>query len=118
MQIFFQTKKIDLEQTEQDFMARRIEALNKFFSPYARCFIDIEKTRADNNGKDLYKVECQIEDGAVRYFTEEYQSSVRKAFDYAYQEIYRSIRNERSRSRTLIKRTGRAFKSLFKKRYK
>ncbi len=118
MQIFFQTKKINLDQQEQDFMARRIEGLDKFFSAYARCFIDIEKTRADNNGKDLYRIELQIEDGSVRYFTEEYQSNVRKAFDYAYQEVYRSVRNERAKSRTLVKRAGRVFKSLFKKRYK
>ncbi len=118
MQIFFQTKKISLDEAEQDFMARRIECLDKFFSKHARCFVDVEKTRADNNGKDLYEVTFNIEDGSVRYFAEEYQSSVRKAFDHAYQEIYRSIRNERGRSRAILKQAGRAFKSLFKRRYK
>ncbi|MGB0925126.1 MAG: HPF/RaiA family ribosome-associated protein [Minisyncoccia bacterium] len=118
MQIFFQTKKVNITQGEQDFMARRIEGLEKFFSPHAHAYIDVEKTRASHNGHDLYYVAIKIDDAPHRYFAEEYQADTRTAFDHAYGDLYRVIRNDRSKSRSMLKSAGRKFKQIFKRKAK
>lgn len=118
MNIFFQTKKVEISSAEQDFMAHRIEGLKKFFSPQIHVYIDIEKTHGSHNGQDLFYVKIRIDDVHQRYFADEYQSDIRKAFDNTYADLYRIIRNERSRSRRLLTSAGRKFKSMFKKRYK
>lgn len=118
MNIFFQTKNVDITQNEQDFMARRIEGLEKFFSKHAHTYIDAEKTRASHNGEDLYYISIRIDDAANRYFAEEYQSNTKTAFDQAYGDLYRVIRNDRSKSRSLWKSAGRKFKDIFKRKLK
>ena len=116
MQIFFQTKKIELNDYNREYMARRVEGLRKFFSPHAHAYIDLERTRADHNGRDLYYVSLRIEDGRHRYFVEEYQDDIRKSFDHAYGNIYRVIRDDRSKSRALLKSAGRMFKRMVRRR--
>lgn len=116
MQIFFKTRKIDLHPHEQNFMARRIENLGKFFSVNSHTYVDVEQTRASHNGQDLFYISLTIEDGKYNYFAEEYQGDIRKAFDHAYGDIYRIIRNDRSKSRKLLRSAGRAFKKILKKR--
>ena len=116
MQIFFQAKKIELDRDEQDFMARRLENLAKFFSPHAHSYVDVEKTRASHNGQDLYYISIHIEDGAARYFVDGYQENIRKTFDSVYADLYRSIRNDRSKSRALLKSAGRKIKGMFTRR--
>lgn len=118
MQIFFQTKKIELHPEEQNFMARRIEGLNKFFSSHAHAYIDVEKTRANHKGHDLFYVSINIDDGPHKYFTEEYQADTRKAFDEAYGDMYRVIRKDRGRSQAVLKSAGRRFKKLFQRKAK
>ena len=116
MQIFFQTKRIDLDENEKAFMVRRIEGLNKFFSPHAHVYIDVEQTRASHNGRDLYYVSLKINDGRYRYFTEEYQDSVRKAFNNAFGDMYRVVRKDRGRAQAILKSAGRRFKRLFRRK--
>jgi ribosome-associated translation inhibitor RaiA len=118
MQIFFQTKKLELHEEEKSFMARRIEGLNKFFSPYAYVYIDVEQTRASHNGRDLYYVSIKIDDGKYKYFTEEYQDGVRKAFDHAYGDMYRVVRKDKGKARAVLKSAGRRFKRIFKRKAK
>lgn len=118
MQIFFQTKKTEVNTHDQDYMARRIDGMQKFFSPYAHVYIDLERTRASHHGDDLYHVSIKIEDGRYKYFSEEYKSNIRESFDYAYGDIYRIIRKDRSKSSTMLKSAGRAFKKIFQKRHK
>lgn len=116
MQIFFQSKKIELHSDDQDFMARRLENLSKFFSRYAQVFVDVEKTLASHNDNQLFYIAIHLEDGSVRYFVNGYHEDIRKTFDHVYADLYRSIRNSRSKSRTMLKSTGRKFKQIFKRK--
>ena len=103
---------------DEQFMARRIENLKKFFSPYVYVYIDIEQTKGGKLESDLFYVSIRVEDGALHYFVDEYQENLRKAFDHAFGDIFRVIRNDRSRSRRLLKSAGRGFKRVFKRRYR
>ena len=116
MQIFFQTRKMELSPDEKAFMARRIEGLNKFFSHYAHAYIDVEKTRGGRNGDDLYYTSIRIDDAPHHYFAEEYQADVRKSFDNAYADLYRIIRKDRSKAQRIMKSAGRRFKNLFRRK--
>lgn len=118
MQIFFQTKKTEVNINDKNYMARRIEGLRKFFSEHAHAYVDLERTRASHHGHDLYYVSIRIEDGHYKYFAEEYQSDIRKSFDHAYGDIYRIIRNDRSKSRSMLKSAGQAFKKILRMRRK
>ncbi len=115
MQIFFQTKKIEIHKEEKDFIAHRIEGLRKFFSPHAHSYIDIERTTAHNNAKELYYVSIRINDGEHKYFSEGHEGDIRTAFDDAYSDIYRIIRNDRSKSRSILKSAGRKFKNFIRR---
>ena len=115
MHIFCQTKKIELERGEQDFMAARIEGLAKFFEPDAHTYVDIEKTRSSHNGEDLYYIAIHVKEGVVRYFVDGYQENIRKTFDNVYADLYRNIRNDRSKSRELLKSARRNIKDFFKR---
>lgn len=115
MNIFFQVRNIDIDQSSKEGMANRMYGLNKFFSPDARAFIDVEKTRASHNGHDLYYVSIHLEDGKDRYFTEDYQENVRKSFDHAYGELFRIVRDDRSKSRSIAKKAGAQLKKIFRR---
>ena len=84
MQIFFQTKKIEINSHEKEFMVRRIEGLKKFFSPDVSVRIDVEQTHESNSGHDLFYVSIRVEDTPHKYFAEEYKDDIRKSFDHAY----------------------------------
>ncbi len=116
MQIFFKTRRVELYIDEKNFIARRIENLEKFFSPDAHAYIDVEQTRVSNSGDDLFYVSITIEDGKYNYFADEYGSDIRKAFDSSYGDIYRMIRNDRSKSRKLLRSTGRTIKRILIRR--
>lgn len=118
MNIFFQTRKIDLLPDEEIFIARRLENLQKFFSPHVHVYVDIQQSRGGRLGSDLFYVSLKIEDGRFHYFADEYQENLRKAFDHAFGDIFRIIRNDRSRSRRLLKGARRGFKNIFKRNYK
>jgi ribosome-associated translation inhibitor RaiA len=118
MHIFFQTKKIELDRDEQDFMAHRVEGLAKFFTPETHTYIDVEKTRSSHNGEDLFYIAIHVKEGAVRYFVDGYHENVRKTFDNVYADLYRSIRNDRSKSRELLKAAQRKIKGFFKRNNK
>lgn len=115
MNIFFQVRNLVLDENEKMFMARRIEGLHKFFSKDAHVYIDAERTRPDLHGDDLYRVSLRIQDGHYQYFTEDYLENVRKSFDHAYGEMFRMVRNDRSRSRTLARRARNKIKKIFKR---
>ncbi len=116
MQIFFQTRKTEINNHDQDYIARRIEGLEKFFSPHAHAYIDLERTRNSHNGQDIYYAAIRIKDGHYKYFAEEYQSDTRKSFDHAYGDIYRIIRKDRSKSKVIMRSAGRAFKKIFRRK--
>lgn len=118
MQIFFQIKNLNINEHTKSFVANRLGGLAKFFSPQAHAYVDLEKTRASHNGRDLYYSAITIQDGPTQYFADEYKDDLRKSFDHAYSDVFRIVRNERSRSRTLFNRAGRKFKNIFKKKYK
>ena len=115
MNIFFQSRNLDLNEDSKRMMAQRMYGLDKFFSVYAKAFVNVEKTRASHHGHDLYYTSIHIEDGQARYFTEDYKESVRKSFDHSYGEIFRIIRDERSKSRTLTRKAGKVIKNIFKR---
>lgn len=115
MNIFFQTHNLEIDQAEKQFMSRRIEGLDKFFSPDASVYIDVERTRADQHGEDLYRTSIRIEDAKLHYYAEDFKESIRSSFDHAYGDIFRIIRNDRSRSRTLARKAGKRIKKFFKR---
>lgn len=115
MNIYFQTHSLDVSDVEKQFISRRIEGLAKFFGQSTSVYIDIEKTRADQHGDDLYRVSIRIEDGPLHYYTEDYRETIRTSFDHAYGDMFRMVRNDRSRSRTLARRAGARIKKFFKR---
>ena len=65
--------------------------------------------------QDIYHTSIRINEAHNSYFSEEYRESVLASFDYAYQDIFRIIRNDRSKSRKLSRRLGARVKRMFKK---
>ena len=116
MNIFFQTRNLELDQDMRDVIANRLYGLSKFLTPDAQIFVSVEKTRASHNGDDLYYISLNVEDGAHRYFTEEYSEAVRSSLDQSYQEIFRIIRDERGKSQSLARRAGSRLKKLFRRK--
>lgn len=116
MQIFFQTKKIELQIHEKEFMLRRMEGLKKFFSAQVSVYIDVERTHMSNHGNDLYYVSIRVEDVPYKYFAEEYKDDIRKSFDHAYGDLYRIIRKDRSKSKAVFRSARRTFKRIFRKK--
>lgn len=118
MNIFFQTHNIELGEHEKHIMSRRIEGLHKFFSPNAHVYIDVERTRVDQHGEDLYRVSIRIEDAQLHYYTEDFQDTIQNSFNHAYGDMFHMVRNDRSRSRTLARKAGKRIKNFFKRSHK
>lgn len=116
MNIFFQSQNLELDQTMKNSMTARLSGLEKFFSPEAQISVSVEKTRSSHNGDDLYFVSLQIEDGKYRYYTDEYEENVRKSFDNAYDEMFRIVRDDKKKSRSLARRAGAQLKKLFRRK--
>lgn len=115
MKVFFQARRIDISEYEKNFMANRMYGLNKFFTPHAHAYVDIERTNASHHGHDLYYVSIRITEPGAAYFTEEYRENVRKSFDHAYGEMFRIVSKDRSRSRNIARKAGQRIKNLFKR---
>jgi ribosome-associated translation inhibitor RaiA len=115
MNTSFQARNIELNQEMKTMMVSKVEGLNKFFSPDTQVFIDVEKTRSSQNGDDLYYTSVTVVDGKERYFSEEHEENIRKSFDVTYQEIFRMVRDERSRTRRLARKAGASLKKLFRR---
>ena len=115
MNIFFQTKNLDLYQEAKDAMAHRMKGLGRFFSGEAHAYLDIEKTTSSHHGDDLYYVSIRIEEPGNQYFTDEYRAGVKEAFDHAYDEIFRMVRSDRNRTRSLARRAAARMKRMFKR---
>lgn len=116
MNIYFQTKNIDLHPHEKEMMANRMYGLNKFFSWDTNAYIDIERTRQSQHGDDLYYASIKIDDPTNQYFTEEYKENVRKAFDHAYGDMFRVVRSHRGKSRNIARRAGAKIKKMLTRR--
>lgn len=118
MNILFRSKNIELQPEHENFMARRLENLGKFFSPHVHIYVDVNQTRGGHLGSHLFYVSIHIEDGKTVYFADEYEENFQKSFNKTFGDIFRIIRNDRSKSRRLLKTTGRGFKKIFKNKYK
>jgi ribosome-associated translation inhibitor RaiA len=116
MNIHFQHKNVTLNDDLKQIISNRMKGMRKFFSPDVKAFIDVERTRSSNNGNDLYCVSIKLQDAQYNYFTDDYQENIRKAFDEAYGELFRMVRNERSRSRVLARRASARIKNMFRRR--
>jgi ribosome-associated translation inhibitor RaiA len=116
MNIYFQSKNLEINQDTKNMMANRMHGLNKFFPHDTNAYITIERTtHHHNNGPEIYYVSIKIDDPHNQYFTEEYQENIRKAFDHAYGDMFRVVRSHRSKSRNLAKRAGQRIKKFFKR---
>lgn len=116
MNINFQSKNLDLFQDTKNMMANRMYGLNKFFPQDTSAFIDVQRTtNHHNNGPDIYYVSIKIDDPHNQYFTEEYQDTIKKAFNGAYGDMFRVVRSHRSKSRNLARRAGAQIKRIFRK---
>ncbi len=116
MNIFFQTQHIEVQQSAKDTMAQKMYSIQRLLSPYAKAFVDIQKTRASHNGRDLYSVSITIEDGKHHYFAQEYHEEVKTTFDRAFADISRQVREEKSKTRSLTRRAGASLKRLFRRK--
>lgn len=116
MNIFFQSQNMDLDPAMKDFMASRLYGLEKFFSEHAQLYVNVEKTRSSHNGDDLYHISLQVDDGKYRYYTDESQENVRKAFDDVYDEMFRIVRDDKKKERSLARRAGAHLKKLFRRK--
>ena len=115
MQIFFQTRRVELEDNDTEYIKGRIDKLQKkFFSDSAQFFVTVEKTRGDLHGDDLYEVSIRAEDGPEHYFAEDHRDTIINSFDAAYADLYRLIRKERGRTRALLKSAGRKIKQMLR----
>jgi ribosome-associated translation inhibitor RaiA len=116
MNIYFQSKNLDLYQDTKNMMINRMNGLNKFFQKDTNAYVDVERTtNHHNNGPDIYHVSIKIDDPLNQYFTEEYQENIRKAFDGAYGDMFRVVRSHRSKSRNLARRAGARIKRIFRR---
>lgn len=115
MQIFFHAKGVELEDADMEYMKERLGKLQKkFFSESVQFFVNVEKTRGDLHGDDLYEISIRAEDGPEHYFAEDRRDSITNTFDVAYDDLARVVRKERGKSRAILKRAGRKIKQLLR----
>jgi len=115
MNIYFQSKNVDLHPQAKEAMANRIDGLKKFFSWDANVYIDIEQTHSGNHGPELFYTSIKIDDPKAHYFAEEYKETIKSSFDHAYKDIYKIIRRDRGRSGNIAKKAAQKIKRLFKR---
>lgn len=115
MNIYFQTKNIEVHDEVKQKIANRLKGLQKFFSWDTKAYIDLKRTNTSHHGHDLYYASVRIDAPEHEYFAEEYKENIHLAFDHAYGDIFRIIRSHRSKSRNLARRARTKIKSLFKK---
>ncbi len=116
MQIFFHTKEVELDEREEKHIRERLEKLNKFFSPSVQYYVNLEKTRGDLKGDDLYEASIKVDDPPHHYFADDRKDSVLKAFDAAYNDLFRLIRKDRGKARAMLKAAGRKIKKMLRMR--
>ncbi len=115
MKIFYHLKEVELKEEEQEHIEKKLSQLQKkFFSESVQFFVNLEKTRGDKKGDDLYEASIKIQDGPEHYFADERKDYIIKAFDHALRELMRIVRKERGKTRSFLRSAGRKIKQILR----
>lgn len=80
--------------------------------------VEVGKTTEHHQSGEIYRAELQVHFKGKDYRAEETAEDLYSAIDMAQNELWREIKNEREKTETLSRKSGRALKNLIRKFYK
>lgn len=94
-----------VSQKTKDYLAKRIEKLNRFLDKISGIEIEVEKDK-----RNFFRVEITVKVPGNAYLSEEISESIEGSLDMALEKIQRQIRKEKGKLRTVCKRGARSIK--------
>ncbi|MCX6757594.1 MAG: ribosome-associated translation inhibitor RaiA [Candidatus Nomurabacteria bacterium] len=115
MNINIKTKNIELVDSLQEYVNKRLSSIEKFLkNKDAVVQVEIGKTTNHHKNGDVYKAEIIIDSGDTKAFSVSETDDLYKAIDEAKEEIVRALTSTKDRNQTLFKRGASSVKKMLK----
>lgn len=119
MNINIKATNIELTEAINSYVRLKLEGLDKFKKPEEemQVFVEVGKTSNRHKNGNYFKAEFNIDISGKKFYTVSEKEDLYKAIDDAKKETLRQIKNNRGRSRELMKRGSLAIKKILKGLY-
>jgi ribosomal subunit interface protein len=116
MKINIKTTVLDLTPAISDYVEKRFEAIEKFFSDDSTAQFDIELARTTNHHKngDIFRAEIHIVAKGVNTYASAEKEDLYIAIDTVRDEVLRKVKSSNEKHRSLVRRGGARIKNIIK----
>lgn len=112
--INFKKTNAEVEDRLLDLMEQKLRSLEKFIGEAPTiCDVEFEKVTHHQSG-NVHRVEVNLDLNGKLYRAEAVSDSFEKAMDEVRSELDNTLRSERGKSETLLKKGGRKLKELLR----
>jgi len=116
------TVDISLTPAISEYLNKKLAHLDKFVSPEHKeevmCYVDLGKTTNHHKtGEDLFKAEFTVHIGGKSFRATAEKDDLYAALDAVNDEMAEELRSFKSKSTSLIKRSGAKLKKMLRKFY-
>jgi len=105
---------MELTSSIKDYIEKRVEALNKFFSNDTELYVEVGKTSLHHKNGDYYKAEISMKSGESNFFAVSEKENLYTAIDAVKEEISNLIKRSKDKKQTLFKRGAKSVKKMIK----
>ncbi len=98
----------------KEYIEKRINTLNKFFSNDTELYVEVGKTSLHHKNGDYYKAEISMKSGEGSFFAVSEKENLYTAIDAVKDEISNLIKRNKDKKQTLFKRGAKSVKKMIK----
>ncbi len=98
----------------KEYIEKRINTLNKFFSNDTELYVEVGKTSLHHKNGDYYKAEISMKSGDGSFFAVSEKENLYTAIDAVKDEISNLIKRNKDKKQTLFKRGAKSVKKMIK----
>lgn len=116
MNINIKATNMELTEAINDYVNKRLSAVEKFIKEDGNAIIRAEVAKTTNHHKqgDIFRAEFNIEISGIKFYTFSEKADLYNAIDEAKDEIISQISKSKDRQKTLFKRGAISIKKMLK----
>jgi len=114
MNIIVQGSHIAITRSVQDYLAKRLQSIEKFVSPSAKIQADLGKTSNHHKHGDVFKAELNIYDNGQYTRVMREGDDLYAAIDQAKDEAFNALASKKGKKQSLYRKGALKIKEFFK----
>jgi putative sigma-54 modulation protein len=115
MQINLQGKNIELTEEIKDYVFKKVNTLEKFFSGMeAQADFEVLKTTNHHKAGEIFQASCKITAAGEVFYGESNDEDLHRSIDAVRETLFREITKNKDKRQTLYKRGASSVKKMLK----